>query len=501
MFKAIANSHAFQLVSLLAFALVLNREGTWVPGGNEQIYLLYLYKAWHHGFLATDWTFQEPTAGHLIFNVLCGWPTLFLPLNIVCWIGRLASWILTFDVLLRLGKRFGIAPWLAWAGILLWLIQRQSFVANEWIIGTYEAKCIAYICLLWAIEFILDGKVVAAAILTGLAFTFHSAVGMWGGAAICLSFATQYPIKTTLKFAAWAAIFALPGLITSLQLVFGGNSISPEEARYLVTVEMVFHLDPFVFGKGKIAVMFLMLLFNWLQFRSDRDNATLRFLVRLQLFAGGFFLLGILFRITKQFSLVQLFPFRVFAVLIMLMFFWHLAAAYEHRRKNPLKPMAIALGIFIFLCLPSPIARLQGLAADQLPKWRWQPDDFRVAASWVRDHTSLQTVVIAPPWRKDAFYFTQRPLIADWHAPRYNAMTDWRQRIEALVGDVSHMSVEDNLAGDMDQRAQDFYQHLAPADISAVASRYGGDVLITTGHYPYPILFTSGDYTIYKIVR
>ena len=501
MLKALFNNHVFQLISLLAFALILNREGTWVPGGNEQIYLLYLYKAAHHSFLLSDWTFQEPTAGHLIFNVVFGWPTLFLPLNIVCWIGRLVSWLLTFTVLLRLGRRFSIAPWMAWAGILLWLIQRQSFVANEWIIGTFEAKCVAYVCLLWAIEFILDGRVVLPAILTGLAFTFHSAVGLWGGAAVGLAFASQYSIKSTLKFAIWAAVFALPGLITSLQLITGGNSISPEEAKFLVTIEMVFHLDPFVFGKGKIVVLFLMLLFNWLHFRANRQDAALKFLVRLQIFAGAFFLLGIVFRLMGRFSLVELFPFRVFAVLVMLMFFWQLAAAYQHRRENPLRPMVIALGIFTFFCLPSPVARLQGLAADQLPKWRWQPDDFRVAAAWVRDNTSPQAVIIAPPWRKDAFYFTQRPLIADWHAPRYDAMTQWRQRIEALVGDVSQMSAEDNLASDMDQRARNFYQHLSVADISAITAKYGGDVLITTGEYPYPIMFKSGPYTVYKTVR
>ncbi len=501
MLKALFNCRVFQLVSLLAFALVLNREGTWVPGGNEQIYLLYLFKGWHHAFLASDWTFQEPTAGHLIFNSVFGWSTLLLPLNIVGWVGRVASWVLTFSVLLRLGRRFGIEPWMAWAGILLWLVQRQSFVSNEWIIGTFEAKCVAYVCLLWAIEFILDGRVVWPAILVGLAFSFHSAVGMWGGAAVGLAFATQNPIGTTLKFAGWAAVFALPGLITSLQLVFGGHSISPEEAKFLVTIEMVFHLDPFVFGKGKIAVLFLMLLFNWLQFRSDRENPTLKFFIRLQIFAGAFFALGIVWRVMGKFSLVELFPFRVFAVLMMLMFFWQLAAAYQHRLEKSLSSIVIAMGIFTFFCLPSPVARLQGLAADQLPKWRWQPDDFRVAATWVRDNTSADTVVIAPPWRKDAFYFMQRPLIADWHAPRYNAMTEWRERIEALVGNVSQMNPDDNLAGDMDQRARDFYQHLGTADISTIAGKYGGDVLITMGAYRYPVMFKSGEYTVYKIVR
>ena len=149
----------------------------------------------------------------------------------------------------------------------------------------------------------------------------------------------------------------------------------------------------------------------------------------------------------------------------------------------------VALGILTFFCLPSPVARLQGLAVDQLPKWRHGNDDFRIAATWVRDHAPQNAVVIAPPWRKDAFYFTHRPLVADWHAPRYNAMTEWRQRIESLVGDVSHMEVDDNLAGEMDARARDHYFHLSRSDLSAIAGQYGGNLLITQGHYDYPALY------------
>jgi hypothetical protein len=134
-----------------------------------------------------------------------------------------------------------------------------------------------------------------------------------------------------------------------------------------------------------------------------------------------------------------------------------------------------------------------------LPKWRRGDDDFRGAAKWVRDHAPADAVVIAPPWRKDAFYYTRRPLVADWHAPRYNAMTEWRQRIESLVGDVSHMDAADNLAGEMDQTARDHYARLSPAELSAIGRRYGGDLLITEGPYDYPALFRSGTYTVYQL--
>jgi hypothetical protein len=576
-FRAIRDNVLIQFALLLGFALVLNREGNRVPGGNEQVYLLYLVKAWHARFLATDWTFQEPTAGHPVFNFVFGWPTLFMSVEALAWIGRLTSWTAVFAALMRIGRQFRIPSWLAATGILLWLIQRQSFVSNEWIIGTFEAKCAAYACLLWAIDSILRGRVVVPAVLTGLAFTFHSAVGLWGGAAVALAFLSLNPIKTSLKFTAWAALAALPGAITTLKLVFGGHAISPDEARYLVLSEMPFHLDPFTFGTAKIAVMYMMLLFNWMHARGEmlggemlnaeygmlgretlnaeygmlndtsreRKRAVLFpndipvgsalrtapfargvtvrnadptgrllshsdihhssfsiqhfFLIRFQLITGLFFAGGIVFRLLGKFSLVELFPFRVFAVTVMLFFFWHLAAAYWRRQQSTSRAALAALGTLTFFCLPGPVARLQGLAADQLPKWRGGDDDFRAAAKWVRDHTPEDAMVIAPPWRKDAFYFTHHPLVADWHAPRYDAMTHWRQRIEALVGDVSHMNVEDNLAGEMDLRARDHYTRLSPADLSAITRRYGGDMLITEGRYDYPSLFSRGTYTVYQL--
>ena len=59
---------------------------------------------------------------------------------------------------------------------------------------------------------------VLPAVLTGMAFSFHSAVGLWGGAAVGIAFASQRPIKQTVVFAAWAAALAQPGGVTALDV-------------------------------------------------------------------------------------------------------------------------------------------------------------------------------------------------------------------------------------------------------------------------------------------
>ncbi len=157
------NNRWLLIASLLLFALVLNREGDRMPTGNEFVYLLYFFKAWHLStYLPTDWTFQEPTAGHAVFNYTTGWLTRLVSLTSAAWAGRLCSWVATCIGLFRLGRHYKIPPWAVWGGIVLWLLQRQSTVTGEWMIGSFEAKVIAYPCLLFAIDAALSGRNILA---------------------------------------------------------------------------------------------------------------------------------------------------------------------------------------------------------------------------------------------------------------------------------------------------------------------------------------------------
>jgi hypothetical protein len=126
------------------------------------------------------------------------------------------------------------------------------------------------------------------------------------------------------------------------------------------------------------------------------------------------------------------------------------------------------------------------------------------AAMWVRDNTPTTTVVIAPPWHGEVFYRTRRPLIAAWHTPRFDAMADWRRRIESLVGDVSNMDPEENRAGLMDERSRDFYANLSETDVEKIAGTYYGGrdaVVITTATYRLPVLYRARSYSVYQLPK
>jgi hypothetical protein len=502
---ALLNRRDVQLLSLLLFALIFNREGDRVPTGNEWIYLLYVYKAWHPAFLAGDWTFAEPTAGHAIFNYVGGLPTLLIKLSVVAWIGRVVCWTLCFAALLRLARRFAIPPWAGWVAILLWLVDRQSLVSTEWIIGTYEAKCFAWSALLFAVDFAIERKLIRAGILTGLAFTFHTAIGMWGGAALGVAVMLNSPIRKTILFSMLTILFALPGLITSIPLVFGPHAISPAEAKFLMTIALPACGDPAAWPPIWIAVMIALIGFAAAHAAWRWDDRGIRMLFQLEATTAAFFLFGLLARVLGRFDWLELYPIRVYAVLVMLLFFLQLADVLAAARP---RAALLAAGAAAFFFLPAPgialwatvrshVGRVRETTAASTQPATDEDADFRACAAWVHDNTPATAVIICPPWRNDAFYLLDRPLIANWHAPRYDRMTEWRARLESLVGPLTGGRATPD--DDMDDLAKATYDHLSPAAIAAVRTHYGGDYLISPAKYGFDVAARSGEWTVYRL--
>lgn len=518
---AAINHRGLLIGFLLLFALLLNREGDRLPAGNEFVYLLYFYKAWHPKYLATDWTFQETTAGHAIFNCTLGWLTLLMPLTIAAWVGRVGSWVATFIGLFRVGRHYKIPPWAVAVGIWLWMLQRQSPVTADWMIGTFEAKVIAYPCLLFAIDAALSGRNLLAGVLCGVAFSYHTAIGMWGGAALGLAVLTYNSPRKTLQFTGAAILFSLPGVITSWELVLGPHAISFAEAKYLVTVALPDCNDAAAFSHTQVALLLILPIFTILHARWRAGDRQIRQLMVFDVALAVFFAFGIFARVIGRYDWILLFPMRVYAVFALLLFFWQaqtVLIALVERRPIPRPLWASCL--LIFLLMPSPVLQLRDMIDTHLQRYlrpmqnaevspRGNDADFITVARWVSQNTPPTDVVIAPPWPNDGFYYIQRPLIANWHAPRYDRMTDWKNRIEALVGDTSHLNYEDSLQGEMDLRAWSHYANLSPEEIerirhdlrdAASSVPWGGQWLITTGQYPsYRLAFDANSYRVYQL--
>jgi hypothetical protein len=498
--RSLKNAFFLNFALLFSYVLVLNREGAFVPSNNESLYLLQLAKFWNPNFLSNDWTFSGPLFTHFVFNFIFGPLTLLFPLEVVGWIGRILSWSLILVGLLQLGRHFRIPLGMVTVSVLCWLFYGQSIVGGEWILGTFEGKCIAYALLLFSLNGFIQQRLIWPSILLGLAFSFHPLIGLWGALAVGLSLIVlRHPVAAIIKLGCYTALFALPGVIPLLITPLGPDSL--EALRFVALVVMPYHLDPFYFASSKFLLLLLGLLlcFNWLGFRADNNNYALRFLTFFQVFLGLFFVLGIFARFTDKYELLTLMPCRLFPVLVPLFFFLNLMSSLHHWWIMKGSKRLVLVGVLILVGFGNPIALFVNLAAKHYSLWTRGEEDWEKAFKWIKHNTPINSIVISPPWRGESFYLSQRAQVASWWVPRFDRLTEWRARLESVTGDVS--KVRPGTTQARLEHMVDYYNHLTVRDIDSLVAKYGARYLVSSATYNYPLIFQSGTYKVYSLNR
>ena len=482
------------IVALLLFAIVL-LYGQRVPFDSEQLYLLIPYKLFHPDFLRNDWTLSGGWGEHFVFNVAAGSLMLVLPLEVVGWLGRLACWILALVALLRLGRRFGIPLLATSLAVLLWLAVGQSIVGGSRIFSDFEAQAVAYVLLLFAVDRLLDDKDVQGAVLLGLCFSLHPSVGLAGGVAVGAGLLLRRTSwARLLRIAIWTFVFALPGIIPALPLVAGSAAGSRAEWRFLTLVRMPWHLDAASFPHRSVLLLYLLLLFGWLQYRKNREDRALRFLLGFEAGLAAVFAVGLLVRYAGRYEWLEVFPFRVFPILAPLLFLFQVVRAFRDREQHRIQAWAAALALVAVMGLGDPIAGFW----DQFSAFRaasHKEDYARPALRWIADHTPEGSVAILPPQVRESFYWARRPQIANWGAIRYDRVSEWRTRLEAMVGPLSDTDPQQATDEALEKR----FAQLSEQQVQAIAARYGGDYLVSMARYSYPVLFDSGTYRVYSL--
>lgn len=485
-------TQAIGFAVVLAAVAVFNREGAGVPTNNEWVYLPLMERAWDPEVLASDWTFSAPYPLHRVFNLTFGWLTLFLAPVAVAWIGRGICWLLALGGLWSLGRCHRIPAWTIAFALLLWLLAGQSLVGGSWMLGTFEAKCMAYGCLLFAITGFVRGRRLLPSALLGLSFSFHPHVGLWGSLACGAALLTLRPrLRTLATCAAVVFVAAVPGIVDSLAFVRGGTGASPGAVEFLVTQAFPFHLDPLTFARPKLALLGIMFMFVVLNSWRNRDDPAARFCLVFLACTGIVFGLGFVARRLGAYSLLTSFPFRLFPLFVPLLFFFHLMQACAGPHGRRVHPALVVAGVLALVCLDNPLPEMRERIGSRYRAWARGPNDLQQALAWVAGNTPGDIVLIASPGRKEAWHYGRRALVASWGLPRYDKLEEWRERLAALVGDLSAPGIA--------YMAQGRYRELGEAEIETIRSRYGGDVMITTADYGYPVLYEAGREKVYAL--
>ncbi len=514
--RSAGTTDAHRLVgpTLLVLAVTLLLYGGPVPRLSEELYLPLVRRVADSSYLAGDWTFAGSFGEHWLFDHLFAPLAGAVSISEFGWIGRLVFWPILGLLLIRIGNRLGLTPWPAAAAVSLWIVSNQALMGSEWIVGTFEAKTVAYVCFLGALLAISAKRIPLALALLGLTVSFHPAVGMWGawGAGIALLALPETRVPT-LKWCWLAAIFAVPGVIGALSAV---GTATPAVQRFVVLEAIPYHTDPFfggqTLGYGQVALHVVtlagMLAFNlWAYRRSARDLIQ-RFFVAFQIAAAVPFAIAFIARAFHVWDYLRLMPLRSFPLIVPLVFFFQAVrlavtaiqgqGAGRRRRRRVRRRGYVALVAIVLLAV-FPTAPL--LAAPRLIRRNvhaWTTDDTMADSfGWVRRNLPRTTTCIFPLDRQDAFERAEVPQVVNWQAIPYDRLGEWKRRIDQLVGGADYFEGH-AWHGDL-TKIRAAYSSLTLEQINRVATRYGATCLVTDTSYPLQLLHTEGRTKVYAI--
>ncbi len=468
---------------------------------NEALYLLAAWKWWRPEFLAHDWSFAVPWREHALFNAAAGLLSLAFPLDLFKWVLRLLCWLAAYAGLVALLRRLAVPWWVIPVGIVGWQVGGEAFVGGEWVIGGAEAKVPAYAALFASLAALLDRRYVAGGLLLGLCFSLHPAVGVGAGVGVAVALlADRTPWRPLAVAGVAGFVAALPGLLTSAG-VSRGTGAGGDAWEFIVRARLPHHLDPFTFAPGGyLALAIFGGLLGLLAFRWRRDRET-RFIAAFVAGTALLFAGGIAARAAGAWPLLQVYPFRLLPVVLPMLVTPLLLAEAARQWKNPaargraLAAAGVALGVLLLRPdrLPGLGTHAAGHAVRDAATPREDRRSLAAAVAWVADSAPADAVVLASPTSKQAFWDFRRALVVNWSALRYDRFTEWRGRMDALVGPVP-------ADGSLPLRGFDARFEAIPGDsMAALGRRYGATLVVTRARYPFPARFRSGAVSVYAL--
>jgi hypothetical protein len=342
-------------LTLVAITGLLFRR---VPFNNENIYLLAIRHFWQPD--PANWTYGVRWTEHLLFNATLGALAQVVPLTALAWAGRIVSWALVLAGLFRIGRRLDVAPPLIALSILLWIGTGQQLAGFEWIFQSFEAKVPAYACLFFAIDAFIGGRMRAAGVLLGCCFSLHPGVGF--SAFWCFGttlIAMRPPARVWREVLVPAALCGLPGIMSALLVSHAATASDPLAWRFVTFQALPRHFNVSDFSQKSFAALVLLLLLVWRAARAERGHAGLSVVFSLLAGLGVLFLLGIAAFEAERFAWLQVFPFRVFPLLLPLFGLLVAARQLTVARRGPGEFVTPALALLAVISLGNPLPILR----------------------------------------------------------------------------------------------------------------------------------------------
>lgn len=348
---------------LLTIALIW---GLPFPFGNEGDHLAMTKKFFDKLFLSEDWTFASISPDRYLFNLIIGAFGFVLSPALLGWLGRIACWVAASIALFRITDRLAIARHLATLALVVFaLLTSPAAIGGEWVVGTFEAKSVAWVLFLFALDSALAKAWLRSGVLTGLCVSMNPTVGIVGGfALLCAALATHRPLSELVKPALIGLAFSIPGLVQAVYMVLEiFTNSSPDDWTYLSLTVLYRAFDLNTFSLLELATLFVMFILTL--FITWRLGGPFRLLFFFIIFLVPAFAIGFVAHSTGEMRLLAIMPFRHLPLMTLLIFL--LATSAIHQVRGPAESrrlekflvgaFIVSVKLFVLVCLVDVIAK------------------------------------------------------------------------------------------------------------------------------------------------
>jgi hypothetical protein len=407
-------------------------------------------------------------------------------------------------------KRHYLKLFLLAYGLLLAANDPQSVITDEFLIPDFEAKSIAYGCVIIAIGLFLRDRRYLTALLAGVSTSFSPIIGAYGFLVILICWFLEDVFLGTLRTkATWKVFvpFAI-GAIAVLPELWQNISATPPITDVLASEITVFfrfpdHLNPetwYTAGWLKLATYLIVLALSVYMIavtqrraalEIDRSFAKRRALLFVLVCAIPF-AFGLLVAPTNDTgSLLQYFPFSLFNTLLPLFTLLFFVRALQSIGTLGLTftgidglcwllvvPIVLRTSIDLVPFLGNPAAGLtSGL-----------PPAERDLYAWIQAETPQDATIVAPPNFRGVQLLAERGTVAtfDFFPQTESGVIDWLTRLDDLTAGGAQRELA-AIGSETPRRIAQIrsnlmaaYQQLDPDQATAIMERYDAACFVTT---------------------
>ncbi len=447
--------------------------GALVPGVNESHYLPKAKHAWDASYAAGGDLFLQSHDSHYLATSLAGLAAAVLPLAAVAMIGRIVSWIFLAIAWVRLTQQLGMRWYLRPLALIAWFLATEyGNWAGEWAVGGFEAKTLAYPCILMGLAARLQNRWGAVWIWLGLAVAWHPLVGGWAGLSVGIPWLFRPKLGQRLA-EQWPWLLLATGVggigVLPAATGLGGPDLvgNVSAAQVHVFLRLAHHLCPqtFAFERHLAAAaslaLFAMVTLVWLRYAQPSIRQRTQPLLSLAGMSLVFSLMGLLIDVTLSEArpdiaskLLRFYWFRwsdIAVPLAGILTFSMLVQQFAYganprpgtqpspRGNYALMLLLLSVGAFfsqhIWSGWQQTVPEADRLVVDVDGRYEIRSNryvDWLAACAWIRDNTPSDSLWLTPKYQQTFKWHAARAEVVCWKdIPQDNAsVLAWYERIQ-----------------------------------------------------------------------